>query len=460
MIVLFGFLGLFCVSLFFLLKCQSKQKRKCNETKIYYKIIELLIGEQTRGMYVPTVTTITFYEGSIASDLIIGKWRSILRVNPWLCGRIISRKIDGKSSTVIKYPACFEENSLSRHVVELHIDNSYVSPSEKFDENASMDIILSKVQDHFVKKGTFCVDKDEVLAKVLIVKIFDLVRLADNGVEKRVVKTAFILSISHVLGDGNTFYTIYSMFDRERSASELLPERMKDFQSKITNITGSATQEYIRSYLVIIAGLLRLTCFPQKYQILQFRVNPEQIQKVKEKWGESNQSNSNFPFISTNDIIASWFYKACSCEYGMMPLNFRNRFPEYTNQHAGNYMASVLFHPETYSNPYLVREIVSSSATDVKLFMKVPTTLETVKFSLSIFSNWSTFYEDIIFSDDNRLLFHSPLLSTQGMAIPNALIAFRPRAGELALYVICDEKKKARDWLDTAEFLEPISYDT
>ena len=76
--------------------------------------------------------------------------------------------------------------------------------------------LLQKIEHFNVKKGLYCLNKNEVLFKVNIIKI------GNN-------KFAIMVSISHILADGYTFYTIYNMLSMDSEPRALEAERFHDF---------------------------------------------------------------------------------------------------------------------------------------------------------------------------------------------------------------------------------------
>ena len=50
-----------------------------------------------------------------------------------------------------------------------------------------------------------------------------------------------------------------------------------------------------------------------------------------------NNETIEIPYVSTNDIITSWFFRTRNHDYGMMLVNFRNRICGLTDTDAGNY---------------------------------------------------------------------------------------------------------------------------
>ena len=61
-------------------------------------------------------------------------------------------------------------------------------------------------------------------------------------------------------------------------------------------------------------------------------------------------------FVSTNDIVTSWFLQQTQCTFGFMAVNFRNRLEGHTHQHAGNYEHVIFYYPPDYETPQRIRK--------------------------------------------------------------------------------------------------------
>jgi hypothetical protein len=465
MVVLFGILGLFFLNLYYVYVLLFKNKKKKNINGISsswtgpeFSCIDLLISEQVRSIHLPSTNTLTFYEGDIPSDIIVNRLQLVLEANSWLGSRLVSYYQNGSKIIAAKFPKLFQKDTLGEYYEEVHMDNSCLSSSEKIDENASPEVILPSVERYLVKLGRNCLNNEnEVMFKILILKISDFT--TESGLQKKeVVRTAFVMSLSHVLADGHTYYSLFSMFDPKKPVFPLITKRCQDFPERLNQITGRDIQEFSRSYFLLFSSILYRFLFKPKMKVFCFKINSQEISKRKKETLESaHERSSSSSFISTNDILASWFFNEMKPDIAMVPVNYRNRFPGYSHQHAGNYQSNILFHETTYATPFTVRECVAASTTDLVPYMKLPTTWETLKFQLSMFTNWSGFYQDIHFHRKNRLMVHLPLLSTRGISLPSVMVLFCPRDGELAAYIICDARIEEEEWLRRGSFLEKFS---
>ena len=66
--------------------------------------------------------------------------------------------------------------------------------------------------------------------------------------------------------------------------------------------------------------------------------------------------NDGVPFVSTNDVLASWFLQNTQCDFGMMVFNCRNRLAGHTDLHAGSYLNTLFYQRPDSSAPGLIRQ--------------------------------------------------------------------------------------------------------
>ena len=75
---------------------------------------------------------------------------------------------------------------------------------------------------------------------------------------------------------------------------------------------------------------------------------------------EEKKNTHGLPFVSTNDILTSWFLRASGADIGMMSINFRNRVKTLTDDMAGNYESGILYRPPDYENASMIRKSLAN----------------------------------------------------------------------------------------------------
>jgi hypothetical protein len=143
------------------------------------------------------------------------------------------------------------------------------------------------------------------------------------------------------------------------------------------------------------------------------------------------------PFVSTNDVITSWFLQNCKCTYGFMFLNLRNRVAGHTDQHAGNYTNGIFYELSDSASPGLLRKSVSTLKRTITKDGPMPSFWQSVTGSVGLVTNWATFAKPNVIQGCQEDL-HVPLYDVVGsvpvsMAI---LVIFRSGPRGLALYTV------------------------
>jgi hypothetical protein len=133
---------------------------------------------------------------------------------------------------------------------------------------------------------------------------------------------------------------------------------------------------------------------PEDESKLAFSDFSSGIFRIKSSW--LNEQKASFScadkdvrWVSTNDVLTSWFMKTSRASAGLMTVNARNRVTGLTSAHAGNYQVTFLYYPEEFAEPCDIRKSVdrfsASNGNDIKTGRG-----ERVAF----ISSWTQFYKD------------------------------------------------------------------
>jgi hypothetical protein len=180
-------------------------------------------------------------------------------------------------------------------------------------------------------------------------------------------------------------------------------------------------------------------------------VDPAWVAQEKTKAKQEGQ----VPFISTNDALSSWFFREMKCDLNIMVANFRSREPSIlglTEHHVGNYEANMPYFPGDVETPALIRQSIRNADGGFRARRagspptKIPKFLTLLRNKSAIITNWATFYRDVVLQDnapDNETSpynpkLHLPIMEPDGLitSVWNNGIIFRPRAGELGMFMI------------------------
>lgn len=153
-------------------------------------IVQLLPAEVAECMMFPAITSITFFEGEIDESELRDKVSLILAANPWLIGRLVKRsRAEGITLSVpLEGSDAFARRSAE--AVQI-VQDASLGPGVQYAD------LFDKLEKYTVKPGPKCLNQEgEPLFKVALVQI-------DPG-----ARSALLVSLSHVIADGYTFYKV------------------------------------------------------------------------------------------------------------------------------------------------------------------------------------------------------------------------------------------------------------
>jgi hypothetical protein len=123
------------------------------------------------------------------------------------------------------------------------------------------------------------------------------------------------------------------MLSKGSDIISLSPIRKHQIVEQTKVAMGDEAHSYAYSGATLCDILCTMLCNGKKATVVSFEVDPSRIDAEKAKHGPHAEGG----FVRTNDVIASSFANATSARVLMMPLNYRNRLPEFIDTDAGNY---------------------------------------------------------------------------------------------------------------------------
>jgi len=410
---------------------------------------------ELENLHLPPVTTITLYEGAAPVEFLRQRLAMILGENPWLNSRIVKRNTaDGV--VVLACPKTFEPESIvDQHFNVYEIGNVGVSLNMPYE---ALVRCLSPVQCARSKPAT---DEDEPLFKVAVVPIEATETDNSQGapLQKAITLPGFalIVSMNHTLGDGHTYYKLYGMLSADTDVEALDPVRVAGFEEAKTEVIGEKESAMFTSAglglgLGIMATYVGARVTRRRPQnVCVHNIDPAWVSQEKAKAMQEGQ----VPFVSSNDVLTSWFFREMKSEMNIMVANFRGRKPsilDLTEQHVGNYEANVPYFPGDVETPALIRQSIRNADGGFRARRagspptEVPKFFTLVRNQMAIITNWATFYRDVVLQDvaadkqarPNNPILHLPIMEPDGIitSIWNNAIIFRPCAGELGILMI------------------------
>jgi hypothetical protein len=415
-------------------------------------------------LYLPCIPTLTFYKGDLPPNHIADRLKAIMHANCWLAGRLVKKN----SKVFITYPKQLSDDIVQKHYKEVTIDNAKLPKSKRFHETSSLEILLSHVKDLFVTRGNDCVNKpNEVLFKVIVIRVYDRVDSESDKEETKakdgksplvVARTVLLFCMSHMLGDGYTYYSIYNMLDKRNEIRSLIPERKSAlFMSKLEEIQGKAFKDFLVNPLLILR-MISVLLFASKPKIQFFKIKKDEIIKIKKNLESSNHEKSDqeegnkTSFLSTNDIVATWFFRQCQSTFGSLACNVRNRISGLGDDLAGNYLTFVSYSNDDFDNPWNMRKSLPRLSAHKEIGQsKVPSMLDLLPYKFAAVTNWSTFFQELHFNQEaNPFLFHVPVLDNNESGFKDLLVIFSPTKDEIGLFILSRTLNEEKYWLNSA----------
>ncbi|KAJ3388159.1 Ras GTPase-activating protein 1 [Entophlyctis sp. JEL0112] len=300
----------------------------------------------------------TFFDGQPPISFIRDRVEQILRLNPPLQGRL-STSIRGLS---------------------LDIPDSPLTP---------------RISDHFTVQRTTLTAQTRPLGKAMPRLVGRNKDCAKNRTPLFVVAVLLnpsinqfcvAVAVSHLIADGVTFYNLLSMLGSKTEPFQLTFNLSDDNTNGLEAATIKA-----RSCLrkTMFSQLIPTFDHPVQFAVslLRHRFSGARAMKksktvwrwnhyeIPSTWIEAQKriAMSNAPasvddrpqFVSTNDIVVSWFCKKTNADCAGIYLNIRGKVPFLTKNHAGNYMRPLMFQRGDYESPWKVRDAISRDAENI-----------------------------------------------------------------------------------------------
>ena len=167
--------------------------------------------------------------------------------------------------------------------------------------------------------------------------------------------------------------------------------------------------------------------------------------EVDAGWIEAEKAahapTAEVPFVSTNDVITSWFLRRGGYDYALMTVNMRPYIDGLTAAHAGNYIQTVNYFPEMFATPAGIRLPLNNKLRAPR-YDEVPTAAERFRLRMASITSWTSFSDDFSSLPGCARSMHVPfrnprtgVLQTAGGWMDSALI-FRPTPTTAAIMIL------------------------
>ena len=404
--------------------------------------VEALLPAEIKLMErMPAINTVTYFEGVANAALVRSRVAEIVKANPWLAGRLVTR--DGVPT--LAFPKVPTAATCTAGVIEMEHGELWKWSHDA--EYSYEDIVASVAASHAcVQLGKHCVGRNELLFKVTVVHGTGG---ASNGTGSGAVGDgwALVVSLSHVIADGHTYYGLLNMLSDKARVAALSPKRQQAFHKLTAHIIGEEELR-LRDSVFIKLNVLWRTLLQPRYRIRAAMVDAAKVAAIKEARRASRDpgvqhSSGAVEFISTNDIVTSSFLRHTKARIALMAINFRGRLPCLADGDAGNYQGPLGLCTEDFATPELIRQAVSgdeegrfvraahrgSDAGPTKL----PGRFELASCIIAGVTNWSTFFRELSLGGGcGKQTLHLPCMKAGQV---DFAFVFRPSANELAVLV-------------------------
>ena len=373
--------------------------------------VTLLKEEGSIMAYGGAVTTITFFTGPAPVEKIRERLVAIVAANPWLAGRLEKRR--GEKLWRLTYdPAGPLRDGLF----------TVANPGEYSVHDVSYATIhkVLKASKLEVKGGSSSVNKGAVQLKCTVIPN------GDNW--------ALVMSISHTIADGYTYYSVYNMLSASAEIKPYSPVRKQSFSTDLPGAVGKPETQvwWSMGFLFNVVGRM---VFGSKVESRCRLVDPLMVEAGKAAAKEDGDS----PFVSTNDLLVASWAKLTRAQLLEMPLNLRNRLPGIDDADAGNYEWVVFYQEEDCQRPGQIRK--SLTATPGKYMRcgrdpprRLRSGLSLMRARYAIITNWATFAKALDLPGCEQRL-HMPFFNISEVPGDLAFI-FRATANETGVLML------------------------
>jgi hypothetical protein len=367
---------------------------------------------------VPPTHTLTWFRGDLhtITPLLIQQARLILQANPWLTGRLEMQRRN-QQPFILTYnpilpPSDVPVLEVSPHTCAIHSDMTV-------DQLESATYPLRPTNTH---------------GPLWQVLILPSCRCPDQ-------EFSLVVSLSHMVGDGCTFYQLHTMLCFAQDVTSLVIHRIPDSDTHMRAVMGSAESDYFVSVWCLVGAVLGvlstlMRSWFTRQPVIQQRVHWLDTNKIAEE-KQKHRTTETVDYVSTNDVLFSWICNATRTRESSMIVNFRKRLPGFTLKHAGNYISNLVFQTPDFITPTHVRRSVTHlqrCATPSHL----PLAWQAMWGPKVIVSNWTAFKKPFPLPHHCcQELLHVPLFHARTFPHHFGLVCvFLPTPGRLALLCV------------------------
>jgi len=243
-------------------------------------------------------------------------------------------------------------------------------------------------------------------------------------------EVALIVSITHAVADGYTYYKIMNMLGTGE-VQILSATKKHEVVQEVKHAIGLKEAKFLSSFP------FALCCIKSMITSSKVKLDACYIDEEKVKEWKDEAAKYDY-YISTNDILTSTFSTAKNSDILLMAINLRGRVKEADENDAGNYSLVVLHDQESARTPKGVRQVLRDGPPFTRKNDKLPGFFKIVGAKVSLVTNWAfpSYNADLALPSTSGsnipLELHLPIMNPKEVAFPMAII-FKPCMGKLGI---------------------------
>ncbi len=174
---------------------------------------------------------------------------------------------------------------------------------------------------------------------------------------------AVVVSISHMVGDGHTYYKLFHMLSAQNPVETMNPIRHSDFAAQMEAHMGGSEAFYLRkTNPELVEETLKTASANPKKKVVTGDAGGVDVSRetllftISKPWLDEQmkdvvQDGVDEASMSNADVVLSWWYRTSSADIGLYPHELRAVLPVLNDLDAGNYNTPIPFTRDDYSTP-------------------------------------------------------------------------------------------------------------
>ncbi|CAE8690745.1 unnamed protein product [Polarella glacialis] len=407
---------------------------------------ELLEGESHLLLRMaPAINTVTFYEGDAGAAAAHLRVRvaEVVGANPWLAGRLAR----GSNSRVRLSWQCVPSARSEACFGEAEAAAALLDPAVPYEE-----LVRGLSLRFSVPPGSACVSAQLAPSLYRVTVVRSPAGSGSGSGSSTSGRFAVVVSLSHMVADGATFYALYGMLSSAGGgARSLIVARHREYSEDVKAALGEQagdgmlrcgddSGDWLTSAGAML-GIARTLLLERAPRVLQAAVPEAWVanEKAKEALRRQVMGEKTPTFVSTNDLLTSALMTLTGCQVGLMAVNFRGRLPPLSSDWAGNYGSVVAYRGEQdFGSSSHIRRSLQRPGGGVRRVhgeRPLPGFAASLAARVTLVTSWATFHSDLILPKA-ALKHHLPLVDPVTVPMTHCAFIFRPRAGCLAVLVL------------------------